>query len=186
MGYADKFSRTHGIPRENCTEWEATKQGFEKTTINTSNALDNYYSARLSGQRSVQTFYKATTDLSDLSKADLKKLSNLTARFDQYTVPREVDIQSFVEQQTGQTYLPGTAYFQLTKPEKIQAQKAVCLIEKGKKTVLGGPEARRVIGLMDYADGKVTPGNHGNWDIFVQSTSSNRKLVRGTKLLVMK
>ena len=29
-------------------------------------------------------------------------------------------------------------------------------------------------------------GNHGNYDIFIQSNSANRKLVRGTKVLVIK
>jgi hypothetical protein len=42
-----------------------------------------------------------------------------------------------------------------------------------------------MIGLPANADAKVEPGNHANYDIFVQSTSVNRKLPRGTKLIVV-
>jgi hypothetical protein len=33
---------------------------------------------------------------------------------------------------------------------------------------------------------KVNPASHNAFDIFVQSTSTNRKLIKGTKLLVLK
>ena len=36
------------------------------------------------------------------------------------------------------------------------------------------------------ADVKVTPGDHGMFNIYVQSTSVNRKLVGGTKVLYYK
>ena len=52
------------------------------------------------------------------------------------------------------------------------------------KAVFGGTDARSVLGIPEGQNLKIKPGNHGNFDIFVQSTSLNRKLVRGTKLLV--
>jgi hypothetical protein len=59
-------------------------------------------------------------------------------------------------------------------------------MEKGSKAIYGGNAARSLIGLPYGAEAKVEPGNHANYDIFVQSTSTNRKLVRGTKLLVLR
>ncbi len=56
-------------------------------------------------------------------------------------------------------------------------------MEKGKKAIWGGKEARHLIGLPDDKDAKVTAGNMSNYDIFIQSTSVNRILVRGTKLI---
>lgn len=186
FGKADSFSREFGVPRENCTEWEATHRDFERTSGHTLNSMSAFYSSRLAGEKSVRSFYSATTDLSGVKPIDLKQLDNLTSRFAVHSVEKEEEIKPFVERKTKKDYIPGTAFFQLTKPEKIQASKQVALIGKGKKSVLGGPLARKLVGLVDFADGKVTPGNHANFDVFVQSTSSNRKLVRGSKLLVLK
>lgn len=48
----------------------------------------------------------------------------------------------------------------------------------------GKGRAKRTSGTCGPSfDAQVKPGNHANFDIFVQSTSFNRKLVRGTKLL---
>jgi hypothetical protein len=55
---------------------------------------------------------------------------------------------------------------------------------KGQKAVYMGEDARRMLGLPTSGVAKVRPGNHSSFDVFVQSTSLNRKLVRGTKLLV--
>lgn len=185
-GWADNFSRTYGIPRDNCTEWEATRKDFERTSGHTIHSMSSFYSSRNAGLRSVKTFYSATTDLSGVKPLDLKQLDNLTSRFAVHTVAKEEEIKPFVETKTKKQYIPGTAFFQLTKPETVHGSKQVALIEKGKKTILGGPNARKLLGLVDHADGKITPGNHSNFDVFVQSTSSNRKLVRGSKVLVLK
>ena len=51
--------------------------------------------------------------------------------------------------------------------------------------VYGGAEAREILGLPG-TDIKVKPTDFSDWDIFVQSTSNNRKLVVGTNLLYLK
>ena len=71
------------------------------------------------------------------------------------------------------------------KREKIQGHKKLLLIKKGEKTVWGGDGVRDLLGLPDV-DMFVEPGNHGDYDIFVLSTSVNRKLVRGTTVLLDK
>jgi len=58
-------------------------------------------------------------------------------------------------------------------------------MEKGKSEVYG-PDARDLIGLPAGGTEKVIPGNHANYDIYIQSTSNNRRLVRGTKLIYFK
>lgn len=184
-GKADAFSRNFGMPRENCTEWEATKKGFEETAAKTQNAFAGYSVLRSQGGTQSKSFY-VSPDLSKVKPKDLKLLDDMTSRFAQFRVDKESDIKAFVELRTKKPYIPGTAFFQLSKPEKVQATKQVALIEKGKKAVLGGQQARDLIGLKPFTDAKVIPGNHANFDVFVQSTSSNRKLVRGSKLLVLK
>ena len=50
--------------------------------------------------------------------------------------------------------------------------------------VFSGPAARQLLGLP-CAEATVKPGENPAYTVFVQSTSVNRKLVPGTKLLVM-
>jgi hypothetical protein len=97
-----------------------------------------------------------------------------------------MEIKEFVEENTNQPYRLGDAFYQLSKTEKIQAGKDLMIMEKGKRGIWAGSEARELVGIPKGAAGKVTPGNHSNFDIFVQSTSTNRKLVRGTRVLVRK
>lgn len=186
-GKADAFSREFGIPRNNCSEWEGTKQGFEETSIRTQSSFATYSAVRAAGQTQSRSFYEPVTpDLSKVKVKDLKQLDNLTARFAQHTVAKESSIKEFVESKTKQPYVPGTAYFQLSKPEKVQYTKQIALVPIGKKSVFGGEKARDLIGLSKFKDAKVSPGNHGDYEIYVQSNSTNRILVRGSKVLILK
>jgi len=40
--------------------------------------------------------------------------------------------------------------------------------------------------LPDFGEVRIRPGDHGNFDLFVQSTSCNRHLVEGTSLVYWK
>ena len=79
-------------------------------------------------------------------------------------------------------YRKGAAFYELTKREEIQENKELLVMEIGKSAVYGGADAREVLGLPETRC-KVTPGNHSQWKIFVQSGSFNRRLVRGTSVL---
>lgn len=87
---------------------------------------------------------------------------------------------------TSGPYVKGCAFYQLTKPELVQKHKDLMVKEKTGRVLYGGQEVRKVLGLPEFQDGKVTPGNHANYDVFVQSTANNRKLVRGTTVMVRK
>lgn len=178
---------SYGTSPENIMRWDTDNDQALETQVSlaTSQGLRSYTMARAAGATKVNNFY-ATTDLSHVTKADLNQCQDLTRRFKPFTVAKEQRIDEAVEDATGQPYVKGTAFYQLTKREEIQKHKDLLIMEKGKKTVYGGPQVRTLLGLPQYQDGKVTPGNHANFDIFVQSTSDNRKLVRGTKVLVVK
>lgn len=172
-----------GVYEGNVVEWEATVKGVQTYSAANVAGTVSYVSARSHGINSTQTFY---TDLSNVSAKQLKKdLDDLSSKVRVLNVDKEQDIRTFVQNKTGK-YVPGSAYYQLTKSEKkIQDYKKLLVMEKNKRSVYGGPDARQALGIPE-GELKVSPGNHGNFDIFVQSTSNNRKLVRGTKLLVMK
>lgn len=176
-----RFCSGFNIPDGNVMEWEATTRGVQQYQAQNSAGIGSYFAARSTGLNSLKSFY---TDLSGLTQKQVKtQLDDLSKNIRVLSVDKEQDIKSFVEDTLG-TYVPGSAFYQLTKDEKkIQGYKSLLVMEKGKRQVYGGDDARQVLGIPD-GDLKVRPGNHANWDIFVQSTSLNRKLVRGTKLLV--
>lgn len=186
-GNATKFAPQFGLNSGNVQEWSNTSAGAKKAEEQTSGALDNYFRARSSGQRSVQKGF--FTNLADLKASDVKKaLTDIKDRVKVLDVSKEVDIRPFVEDKLGH-YPKGQCYYQLTKSETVQSYKQVLIVEKGKKAVYGGTaeEMRAVIGVPGSGGGSIRlkPGNHGDWDVFIQSTSVNRRLVRGTKLLVV-
>ena len=102
---------------------------------------------------------------------------------DVLTVHREAPISEFVSHYRG-SYTKGEAFYQLSKKETIQSGKQVMVRDKTTGEFYGGREARGLLGIPDY-EIRVAPTDHPKYDIFVQSTSSNRKLVPGTEVLVV-
>jgi hypothetical protein len=180
--YGQRLSNALGVPIGNIREWELNNEGFRNAVHQVRLSTQSYATARTSGQTATNSFY---TDLSQVTSTTLKnKLNDLSASFKPMTLDQESEIKKAVEFKTQVPYVIGCAYYQLMKPEKIQPNKGVLIVEKGKKKVWGGPEARALIGLPQGLDARVKPGNHANYDIYVQSTSTNRKLPRGTKILI--
>ncbi len=179
-----ELCRRYKIPEGNVREWEGTNEGIRSVGQALTASYGSYFSARSTGATSSKTFF--TTDLSKLKSSDVKRnLSNMANDVKVLQVKKETDIKAFVEGH-GYTYSKGVAFYQLTKDETLQPFKNIMLMEKGKTEVYGGPDARTLLGLPADQEVVVKPGNHANWDVYVQSTSSNRKLVRGTNLLLVK
>jgi hypothetical protein len=175
-----------GIPAGNVTVWDTTSVSGHKNMAATNiGATNSYYVTRSLGATQSTSFY---TDLSNVTSKDLKKdLVDVSDEFRAFRVHEEQDIKSLVEDRTKKPYVLGSTFYELTKPEAIQAHKDILIVaKKNKKPVYGGADARDVLGLPSTGTVKVKPGNHGDWNVFVQSTSTNRKLVRGTEVLVHK
>jgi len=84
----------------------------------------------------------------------------------------------------GRQYQIGRAYYQLTKTEEVQASKDMVILDKSTNALYGGQEARSLLGCPTGISFKIKPAIHGHqYDIFIKSTSVNRKLINGTKLL---
>lgn len=185
VGVGPQSSRTFfqklGIPDGNVSTWETTVQGTQDMSVTLSGSTQSYGSVtRASGQTATKSYF--TPNLAKLKTTTVKKeLTDRSKDFKSWTVDKEVPIKEFVES-AGATFYLGAGYYPLTKMEKVQNYKNILLVKKGTKTVYTGAEAREVLGLPATGTVIVTPGNHGDWDIYIQSTSHNRKLVRGTKL----
>jgi len=187
LNHTDTIVRHYGALRENVTEWGATKQEYERVSGQTQSASVNYLQQRSAGQTAVKAFYR--TDLSSFDP-NVSKLLQVTSQFKPYKVEKECDITSFYQEKTKLPYNKddGRAFYQLTKKEIIQPNKEILIRDKSSKVIYGG-DVRKALKMADGTSGvqmKVEPGNHANYDIFVQSKSPNRKLVRGTEVLVRK
>jgi hypothetical protein len=181
-GYKNSLVRM-GIPEGNILEWEQTERGVEVATRATAQAFDSYYTARSRGATMTKSFYQ--TDLSGVSKATIKsKLVDISPEVKFFDVTSTDAIKPFVEAKTRKPYVAGTAFYQLTKKEdEVQDYKQIALRDKKAGSVYSGVQARNILGLPHNGTVKVAPGNHGGYDIFIESTSVNRKLLPGTQVL---
>ena len=177
-------AKKFGFPIDNIQVWSTTSSGVEEVGKGLRSSLDSYMIGRSQGQRSTKSFFK--TDLSGVSTNDVKKtLDKLPIyKYKLLFVDHVDEIKTFVEGLTNLNYVKGSAYYELTKTEIIQSNKEICVQDKVSGEVFGGKNARHFLGLPDTKT-RVHPGDHGQWIIFVQSNSVNRKLEVGTRLLVM-
>ncbi len=172
-----------GISTDNIRVWENTRIGTVDASLAIGAGLNDFYCNTSQGIKSSKTFYNVTTDLSAINRSDIGKLQNVTNELRIMSVTQEISIRDFISQK-GMTYNVGSCYYQLSKDEKVQQNKNIILYDKASKKYMSGKRVRDLIGLPYDGDAKVKIGNHANYDIFVQSTSVNRKLVRGTRLLL--
>lgn len=177
------IARLYEIPAENIREWEQSNTGFAETQRINDIGTQTYFTSRKLGSTASTSYY--VTDLSSISSKDLNDCDDFTKRLRSYVVPRECRIDEFVNN-VAPPFIRGAAFYQLTKPEKIQQHKQLVIRPKGTQRYYGGNHVKELLGIPLFKDVKVEPGNHANYDLFVQSTSDNRKLVRGSHVLVVK
>ena len=175
-----------GIPAGNILEWEQSQRGVEQATAATREAFTEYMTARSTGVKSTQTFY---TNLQNVSSKDVAAvLEDVSADVLIWPVgPKDngAEIRPFVEARlNGKPLLKGAGFYQLTKTEpEVQDHKKILIRDKTTQAIYFGAAARQMLGLPTWGTVRLAPGNHGNFDIFIQSTSVNRKLAAGTSLI---
>lgn len=182
--YKQKLVTRFGIPAGNIQVWDTRDlKSVERIATLSVDSTSNYMYARSRGITSVKSYFE--TDLSKVTPQDLSKLSDLSNRFKPFEIEKEAVIKDFIEEKTARPYRVGCAFYELMKPEDVQAHKNILIREKNKRNapVYGGTEARSLLGLPAWGTVHVTPGNHMTYKVYVQSTSLNRKLPRGTSLL---
>ena len=172
-----------GIPAGNIMEWEQTEQSLVQSTVVTQNATREYFRNRTMGINASNSFY---ADLSSVSPQEIR--SNLVDMSSKYwlapVLPSQngMAIKDFCQNQF-KDYELGRAYYQLTKTEKVQQQKNIAIREKTSGKVYSGPSARQLLGLPSYGEIRLKPGSFGNYEVYIQSTSVNRKLEGNTNIL---
>jgi hypothetical protein len=176
-----------GIPSGNILEWEQSERGMQESTVATTQAFESYYNTRSMGATSVNKFY---ADLSNVSVADVKAnlvdISKDVLLFMVTPADDGMQIRDFINMKNHNKFVKGNSYYQLTKTETLQEYKEIFIQNKLNGHVYSGASARHLLGLPLTGAVKVAPGNHGTFNIFVQSTSVNRKVVKNTFVMVKK
>lgn len=103
-------------------------------------------------------------------------------RFQIVNVDHVTDIKSFVEG-LGARFRKGRGFYQFTKSEMVQEHKEVILRNKANGDMFTGAEARNFIGLPFGTRGQIRPKLFDDYEVYIQSTSVNRKLMPNTKFL---
>lgn len=176
-------AKRFGFPAQNISVWDTSARGIAEVGETMRKATDAYMTQRATGTRGSKNLF--TLDAANLTKANVnRQLVKKTP--DQYTaipVRKEAQIHEVVEKFTRKPYVLGSAFYQLTKRETVQAQKSVAVREKASGNLYVGTHARTLLNLPDH-EVKVTPADHDSFDIFIQSQSVNRKCLVGTVVVI--
>lgn len=174
-------AKRFGFPAQNIAVWDAsTAAGVSEMGERIRQTTETFMVNRSKGIRGTKNLFSLDTPSLDLVDRSLKSLG--WGQFRLLPVEETGRIDEFVESHLGRPYKLGEAFYQLMKTETIQPQKNVAILSKKKLYV--GDEARDLLGLPDY-NVKVSPGDHPDYEVFIQSTSVNRKLIEGTTLLIL-
>lgn len=187
VGYTNELTKL-GIPAGNIIEWETTAKGMQVSGEISASGMSSYFEGRSRGIKATKSFY---TSLKDVSSTEIKhNLNEVTNNYYNAIVgsaENDIDIKSFYEKKMNRIYVKGTCYYQLTKPEKIvQDYKEIVIKDLQNNKLYSGANARIMLGLPTFGNVSIIPGNHGKFEIYIQSTSLNRKLKAATKVLIKK
>jgi len=171
-----------GIPEGNILEWEQTQHGMEVASEQTHEAVSSYYSMRSQGGTKSTGFF---ADLRNVTTQDVKQnLVDISSDVAIWPVKNAgSEIRTFVEYYTQGQYLKGAAFYELTKPVTVQDYKGIIIFDKISCLYYGGKAARQLLKLPEFGSVRLRPGDHGHYNIYIQSTSVNRKLIKGTKVV---
>lgn len=176
-----------GLPEGNLLPWDQSAASVAATQNATTAAFTEYFSGRSKGMTSTKRFF---ADLSQVSVQDVRQvLDNVGAEVTFLPVSvseHDEAIRDFVERRTGGKLLKGGAFYQLTKGElKVQDYKLMAVRNQKTGEVFASKDAneiRSALGLPSFST-KMSPADLGEWDLFIQSTSTNRKVVAGTDIM---
>jgi hypothetical protein len=173
-----------GIPVDNIQKWDTNSvTGMTASTAQTIQAMSGYFSARTAGAKSSSSFYANAAAVNVAALEDISKKVSL------YVVLPEdngIEIRPFILKHRME-YLKGSAFYQLTKTEaRVSHTKQVLVRDRATGKIFAGKDARSMVGLPSDRNARLHPGDHKNFDLFIQSESVNRKLVGGTGVVYWK
>lgn len=186
-----RYAEAMGIPADNIAMWSvAARDGFTQASQTMRAATASYMTARASGVRSTRSLFSTGAEAVNTATVT-QTLQPL--RYDRYVlapVGGEDMRMDEAFRANGMPYQSGKGFYQFTKTEQIQPNKSIAIVEKKSSKVFidvapGSPAVRALLGLSDSTTVRVKPDANPDYTIFVQSTAPNRKVLRGTKVLML-
>jgi hypothetical protein len=116
----------------------------------------------------------------EAAEADLHAVAS--GRFQVLDVDKDVPIKAFVED-NGLGFKKGRGFYEFTKTETVQGYKEIVLMDRASGDLFEGERARELLGLPPGETTRIRPASLEKYAVFVQSTSVNRKLTKGTRFL---
>lgn len=187
-GYGREVASKLGLYEGNILEWDGRSgASMSQSTATTQAAVRTMYTQRKAGVKSTKTFY---ADMSSVSASDVAAVcTDISEKVVFYTVPpkdHDIEIASYIPIATGKPFVKGEAFYQLTKTEaRVQDYKQLAIRSRKDGSVYAGDAARQMMGLPKYGDVRLVPQSTGDFDVYIQSTSLNRKLKSGTQVMVL-
>lgn len=184
--YARRTAASYGFPKDNVAVWNANSaEGVMEVGETIRQATDNFMVARSKGNF-VGTRSLFSTGADAVNASTVRSTLTPLAQNQYHLIPVHQDspIREYIYSR-GLDYVLGNAFYQLTKREKIQPQKKIAIREKATGKVYTGQAARDMLGLPGH-EVSVKPDYNPEYDVFVQSTSVNRKLIGNTDVLVLR
>lgn len=187
-GYSRDLT-SRGIQQGNILEWDQTERGMQQAAQANTQAFSEYMTNRSAGMKSTTKFYAnlADVDLKDVQAA-LVDVSNQVQFFPVSSAENEMQIREFAESKLGGApMVKGGAFYQLVKTEpKVQDYKRIAIRAKADGKVYAGDAARDMLALPKIGTCRLAPDELGDFEVYIQSTSTNRKVAAGTKLMYWK
>ena len=186
-GKEDLFSSRFNVPRGNVQGWDTkTARGTKAAFVASSHAYRGFFKEKttvgIGKKMSSRSFYSSTEKLTvrDARSA----LSEITNQVTFLNSTANAQIRDVILG-NGLEWIKGAAFYQLVKTEKkVQDYKLVALRVKTSGKVYCGQDARDMLGIGGAVGTvRLVPGDHGKFDVFIQSTSVNRKIPAGSEVM---
>lgn len=182
--FVSNIVNTLGVPEGNVQGWDTTSRfGMETVRTAQTAGLQRYIATRATGQRSTKTFFEVNVGRQGIRQVTKDLVPESPTRFKRLKVNKAGSVKDFIEGK-GLKFELGRTFYALSKPETIQHHKEIILQRRDNPSKMyGGHQVRDKLNIPHGQDGRVVPGNLGEWIVWVQSTSPNRKLLAGMEVL---
>lgn len=181
---ASSFFKSCGIPEACIRQWDGKDTtDLTKITTQVTQGVSTYAAAVKSGKSAIDTFFIDAVKQGITVAAAKAQLRDITSSLRRRKISKFVEMEVFVKTELKREYVPGAGYYQVYKAETLKQGRRIILQPRGEDIFLAGPAARKLLGLPEDRDVRVEPKNLGDFIIYFQSASPNRKLPPDTTLL---
>jgi hypothetical protein len=194
----DRYGRNDGrqymqrlnVPADMIQTWDAADlDGFTGAGQSVTVATDSFMNSRAAGHAVTRSAFSTgpeaintTTVTSALDPLPLDAYDVLSVG------PADMQMDHFFAKE-GLTYRSGKGHYLLRPQSKIQPNKQIVVVNRKSNQAfsddtVGSPRVRDLLGLPRDVTVTITPNVNHEWKVFVQSKANNRKVLRGTEVLV--